>query len=97
MQKWVWLNEGTKAHMVPKSGVATMSFHPRYAAKTRPGRLSSKAGGPRGKRITRRGRWRVSGIDARKWDEALAKQRRRPFGKSMAQGMKVGSKKAGIM
>ena len=96
VQKWVWLNEGTRAHMVPSTGVATMSFHPRYSAKTRPGRLSSRRGGPQGSRIVRRGRWMVSGIEARNWDEALAKQRKRPFGKAMAKAIKKGSEKAGL-
>lgn len=96
VQKWVWLNEGTEAHMVPKSGTATMAFHPRYSAKTRPGRLSSRRGGPMGGRIVRRGQWMVSGIEAREWDKALAKQRKRPFGKAMAKAIKRGSEKAGL-
>lgn len=96
VQKWVWLNEGTRAHLVPRSGTATMAFHPRYAAKTRPGRLSSGPGGPQGARIVRRGQWVVSGIEARGWDEALAKQRKRPFGKAMAEAIGRGAKKAGL-
>ena len=96
VQKWGWLNEGTKAHWVPKGGVATMAFSPGYKAKTRRGKLSSGAGGPRGNRIVRRGRWRVSGIEARDWDETLAKERRKPFKKATNDAIARGTKKAGM-
>lgn len=72
-QRFVWVSEGTKDHYVPKSGVATMAFRP-YRAKTRVLFIGSQSGGRYGRTIIRRGRWKVRGIKARKYDEALARR-----------------------
>ena len=72
-QRFIWISEGTKAHWVPKRGVATMVFQ-RYKAKTRVLFVGSQSGGRYGRFIIRRGRWKVSGIKARKYDEALARK-----------------------
>ena len=93
VQKWVWLNEGTSIRW------ALMS--PSWSSKTRPGRLHSGPGRGRviiaGRRaMTARNIKPRPGIEARKWDEALAKQRKRPFGKAMASAIKKGSEKAGL-
>jgi len=72
-ERFIWVSEGTKSHMVPKKGVATMAFR-KYKAKTRVLWVGSVPGGRYGPIIVRRGRWRVSGIKARHYDIALAER-----------------------
>lgn len=94
-QKWRWLDEGTKAHYVPKSGVARMTFQPNYRAKTKPRQFRSGRGGASGPFITRKGRWKVSGIKARQWSETLAKERRKPFARRAQKNVDRAAKKSG--
>ena len=70
--------------------------HHNTKSKTRPRKLSSGGGGPRGSRIVRRGRWKVSGIEAREWDETLAEEREGPFKDAMQKAIKKGAQKAGM-
>lgn len=72
-QRFIWVSEGTKSHMVPKRGMRTMAFR-KYKAKTRVLWVGSVPGGRYGPWIVRRGRWRVSGIKARHYDVALAER-----------------------
>lgn len=94
VQKWYWLEKGTRTHYVPKSGKATMAFRPKYKAKTRPRRLSSRPGGPSGDKIIRHGRWRVRGIKARRWIPTLVRKRRRKFNRAMRKAVRRGARKA---
>ena len=89
-----YVDEGTKAHYVPKSGTATMAFRPGYTAKTRPKKISSQSGGAYGDRIVRRGRWRVGGIKAREFTPTIQKRRRKPFTRRMVKAMQKASKNA---
>ena len=87
-----YVDEGTKGHYVPKSGVATMKFRPGYKAKTRPKQIKSYKGGAFGDKIVRRGRWWVKGIVAREFSPTIQKRRRKPFTRRMVKAMqKAGS------
>lgn len=71
-ENYARLNFGTTGHFVPRAGVRTMAFREGYKRKTRRGRIPSVSGGGRGNTIIRRGRWFVSGIDPRRFDETIA-------------------------
>ena len=92
-QQWQWLDEGTRAHRVPRSGTATMAFHPKYGRKSRPRYFTSYRGGPRGRRIVRHGAWTVKGIKAREWTPTLVKRRTRPFQRNIAKATERGAGK----
>ncbi len=83
VNKWVWLNEGTRIRW------ALMSSD--WKSKTRPGKLKSGGGRGRvvvaGKRAMKRPR---PGIQARGWTEIIAKRRRRPFTRAMIQAKNRG-------
>lgn len=91
-QVYGWIDEGTKAHYVPKSGVATMMFPSRSRPKTKVRTIGSGAGS-RSNYITRRGRWRVSGITPRKFSAEVKKRRRKPYTKSMNDAVERGVNK----
>jgi hypothetical protein len=71
-ENYARLNFGTTGHFVPRSGKRRMTFYEGYKKKTRRGRIPSVDGGGRGNLISRRGRWWVSGIDPRRFDETIA-------------------------
>lgn len=93
-QHFRWVNEGTRAHWVPKRGVATMAFR-RYRAKTRVQWIGSRSGGRFGALIVRTGRWKVKGIKARKFDEVVRRKWQPKFGRRMAQAMQSAAKASG--
>jgi hypothetical protein len=72
-----YVNDGTKPHRIPKTGVANLRFQwggkGSYRPKTAPGRLASKPGGPSGPVVGAKS-VQHPGTTARKFDEA-AKQR----------------------
>ena len=94
-QKYRWVSEGTRDHMVPKSGTATMAFPSAYTAKTAPGKIGSGAGGPSGPIIVRTGQWKVSGIKPRKFPEAIKKKREPDFIRYGQEALKRGAKRSG--
>ena len=74
------LDQGTTAHNVGQSR-QFMAFHPKRQNKTIPGYIGSQRGGPlvgtgpRGKhgaKLVRRGPWKVSGIEPRKFSETVS-------------------------
>lgn len=91
VNKWVWLNEGTRIRW------ALMSKD--WKSKTRPRWFGSGRGGGRvviaGKRaMMRRGIRPRPGIKARGWTPDLQKRRRRPFTRGMVGAMQRASRKA---
>jgi hypothetical protein len=91
VNKWVWLNGGTRIRW------ALMSKD--WQSKTRPRWFGSGRGSGRvliaGKRaMTRRGIAPRPGIEARGWSEDLQKRRKRPFTRGMVKAMQRASRKA---
>jgi hypothetical protein len=91
VNKWVWLNEGTRIRW------ALMSKD--WQSKTRVRWFGSGRGSGRvviaGKRaMMRRGIRPRPGIEARGWSEDLQKRRRRPFTRRMVKAMQRASRKA---
>lgn len=92
-----YVDLGTRAHFVPKSGKALMAFRPGYMAKTSVGQIRTSGArwtGAFGKRIVRYGRWKVRGIQARRFSEIIQKRRNPKFRDAMIQAIHIGSVKA---
>lgn len=95
VNKWVWLDLGTKAHIIRARRLPTLIFRVGgFVSKTRPGSFQSR-GGRRasGPRVRPRS---VShpGTKARGWSEMATKRRRRPFTRRMVKAMQVGAGQA---
>ncbi len=90
-----FVSGGTRDHYVPKTGVARMAFRPGYSAKTIPGLITSQTGGASGDLVVRTGRWKVSGIKARKFEETIGKKWKPRFKKRMQKAMRSGVKASG--
>lgn len=91
VDKWVWLNDGTKIRW------ALMSSD--WRSKTRPRRFKSGRGAGRvvvaGKRYMQAHNIRPRpGIKAREWTVLLTKRRKRPFTRRMIKAMQHAAKKA---
>ncbi len=92
-----YVDLGTRAHFVPKSGKALMAFKPGYMAKTNVGQIRTSGArwtGAFGKRIVRYGRWKVGGIQARRFSEIIQKRRNPKFRDAMIEAIRVGSHKS---
>ena len=94
-QHYEWVSKGTKAHYVPRSGKATMAFK-RYRAKTMVRVIGSKAGGPYGDTIVRRGRWLVKGIEAREFDKVIEQKWQPEFARRMTRAMRQAAEASGF-
>lgn len=91
VQKWGWLNSGTKVRWAVMSGD--------WRSKTKPGSFQSGRGRGRvviaGKRaMRRRGIAPRKGIEARDWTGKLEKQRKVPYRKRMLKASKRAARKA---
>jgi len=91
VQKWVWLNDGTRIRW------ALMSRDWRSKTKVRSFRSGAGAGRVvlAGRRaMTARGIGPRPGIEAREWTKTLSQRRRKPFTRRMIQAMQRGAHKA---
>lgn len=70
---YFWLNDGTKRHWVAPRKASALAFQGGYSAKSMVRAIASRAGGPHGSFGFSKGHY-VDGIDARKWDEEIAKK-----------------------
>lgn len=96
VNKWRWLDEGTRPHIIRARRAPFLRYRLGYIAGSRPGTLRTKrgyhTGGP--------GLWRMSravrhpGTEARGWS-ALVQRRRKPkFIKAMNDALRRGMRKA---
>ena len=87
-QKWVWLDEGTKAHIIQARNVPNLVFRTRFTPKTKVRTFSSRSGSIKPP-------WRATpkvnhpGIEARQWTVEIVKRRKKPFTKSMIKAARV--------
>ena len=92
VQKWVWLDEGTKAHIIKARNRPRLVFRQGgFRAKTSIGNLDSSGGaaatGP--KRFAKQ--VNHPGIKARGWTKLLQKRREHPFRDAMIKAVKAGT------
>ena len=88
-----YLENGTPDHMVPRTGTATMRFHSRYKAKTRPRLIGSTKGGGHGP-IWFSKRHKVKGIQPREYFKTMKDIRESGFERSMEKAFERGCKNA---
>lgn len=73
---YFYVEAGTRAHIIRPRTARRLRFQPRYTAKTRPGVVGSRAGGPRGPFVTARSVVHP-GTKARGFSKLIAKRRQR--------------------
>jgi hypothetical protein len=87
-QKWVWLDEGTKPHVIKAKNVPNLKFRTNFTPKTKVKTFSSRKGSIKPP-------WRSTpqvrhpGIEARDWTGEIAKRRRKPFTKRIIKASRV--------
>jgi hypothetical protein len=93
-----YVNNGTKPHPIPTTGLGWMRFRwggkGSYRPKTRPGRFGSKPGGPSGPWVTMR-KVQHPGTDPRKFDELIANRWRSLFKRTMTYAVQDAAKASG--
>jgi len=90
-ENYIRLNQGTEDHIVGKGG-KWMSFYPEYTPKTRPRVLTSFQGGPGGIRQRAKGPWLVSGIEPRKFTDAVSAIKANKFFRKIDQAFEKARK-----
>lgn len=76
--RWLWNNNGTRAHTIRPRRARRLSFQTGYTRKTARRQLSSRSGGPSGPRVHAR-EVRHPGNQANEWNEAAADKREPEF------------------
>lgn len=89
-----YVNFGTDPHPIPKVGTANLRFRTGYTAKTKPGLIWSNRGGASGPWVGAKS-VEHPGTEARNFDKAIARNRRRDFNKRMQKAMAKGATKSG--
>jgi len=80
IQKWTWLDEGTRAHMIRPRRAKRLRFRQGgFRAKTTVGKFTSGAGKPASGPFRFSLGVRHPGTKARGWSALLSKQRKVPF------------------
>lgn len=82
-----YVNDGTRAHVILPKGDYPLRFQSGYNAKTTPGLISSKYGGPYGEVVYSRGVMHP-GTEARNFDETIRKQQEPAFRRAMEAAMR---------
>ncbi|MFA4974450.1 MAG: hypothetical protein WC683_17730 [bacterium] len=77
-QKWVWLDEGTRAHEIKPKRARYLVFRTGYSAGSTPGTFATKAASTSGE-VARAKIVHHPGTKARGWSILLQKERWRPF------------------
>ena len=73
---YFYVEAGTKAHIIRPRSARVLRFQTGYTAKTRPGVIGSRGGGPRGPFVTARS-VRHPGTQPRNFSKVIAKRRQR--------------------
>ena len=87
-QKWVWLNDGTRPHVIKAKNAPNLVFRTGFTAKTKVRTFSSSAGSSSPP-------WRSTkqvnhpGTEARDWTGEIVKRRRKKFTKRILKAAQV--------
>lgn len=89
-QKWVWLDEGTKPHIIQAKSAPNLIFRDGrgFKAKTKVKTFSSGAGANTGA-IVQKKKVKHPGIQARDWTGEISKLRKKRFTKSMQKAAQI--------
>jgi hypothetical protein len=88
VDKWVWLDQGTRPHVIRPVNAKRLAFRANYRPKTRVGVFGSAGGGSSGPRVFAKS-VQHPGTEARNWSEDIVKRRRKPFTRNMIAAAKV--------
>jgi len=92
VQKWNWLDLGTRPHRITAKRARTLRFQVNYAAGTRPGSLDSYPSGSWGPTRYPRSVWHP-GTKPRGWSKMIFKKGKPRFEKAVINAVKVGAHK----
>ncbi len=89
-QKWVWLDEGTKPHIIRAKNAPFLIFRDGrgFTPKTKVKAFSSGAGSNTGSLVSKK-QVKHPGIDAREWSLEIAEIRKKPFTKAMNEAASI--------
>lgn len=90
-----YVNDGTKPHLIPKSGPGVLKISEGYRPKTSPGVIGSRSGGAGDRFIIRKTQVKHPGTEGRHFDKAIAKKWEKPFKKAMEQALSRAAKTSG--
>lgn len=96
VQKWTWLDEGTRPHVIRARRAPYLRYRLGYNASTRPGTLTSRGSYYVGKHYRRSKVVHHPGTKPRGWVALIQKRRRRKFTKRMLAAVKRGMEKAKV-
>lgn len=88
------LNHGTIAHRVAPKVKPRLAWRVGFTSKTLPRKLMSRKGGKFGNVWATSMGHMIRGVEARKWDEALAEKWDKPMEERLQQAANKGAKKA---
>jgi hypothetical protein len=90
IDKWIWLNDGTKPHPIAAKNVPNLIFRDGrgFKPKTKVKTFSSGPGANVGKWI-KKPAVKHPGIEARDWTGEIVRKRRKPFTKNMIKAAEV--------
>lgn len=83
VNKWTWLDEGTRPHVIVPRRAKWLRFRLGYSAGSRPGRLMSYPSKLADGHTLYRKRVVHPGTQARRWLELISKEHERPFARWM--------------
>jgi len=84
-QKWIWVSRGTKGpYLIPKAGPGLLAFTMGYSARTKPvGQHHVGSGTATGDSVVMFGQVEHPGIEARLFEETIAKEQKQWYAKTM--------------
>lgn len=94
IQKWSWLDQGTRPHIIRPKGNYPLRFREGYQAKTRPGQFDSTSGGAFGDEVFAR-EVNHPGFPGRGWTDLLIEKYRPKFWDAMREAMRRAAKASG--
>lgn len=86
-QKYAWVNEGTRPHVIAPKNKTVLVFQARYQAKTAVRTIASQAGGGSGADIFTRKEVHHPGTEGRHFDEAIREKWEPRFPRDMQEAI----------
>lgn len=90
-----YVNNGTRPHLIPKSGPGLLKISEGYQPKTMPGVIGSRSGGAGNRFIVRKTQVQHPGTEPRKFDETIAKKWQKPFKRAMEEALRKAARASG--
>lgn len=92
VQHWIWVDEGTRAHIIRPRGPWRLRFQSGYRAKTKIRQIASYVGGATGPVVYAK-QVKHPGTRARKFRSEIARKRKHDFERAMRDAAERGANK----